>query len=147
MALTLDDVRTDSKRYGPIAHIATVSASGTPYTSPVAVAWNGDEILTFVLSTEAKVKNLRSNPKVSVHFAVGDSTEWDSCVVWGSGFIIDDTPGREALWDKMGYPLERFEPGGPQADTHVFIRVVPTRAVILRNYGLKGRDAWRASTT
>ena len=146
MALSLADVRRDSLRYGPLAHVATVSPSGTPYTSPVAVAWHGDEILTFVLSTEAKVKNLRTNPNVSVHFSVGEGTDWDSCVVWGRGSVVDDTAGREALWDKMGYPLERFEPGGPQADSHVFIRVVPTRAVILRNYGLKGRDTWRAST-
>lgn len=143
MALTLDDLRSDSARYGRLAFIATASPSGTPYASPVAVAWNGDTILAFLASNEAKVANVRRNPKVSVHFSVSAETDWDSCVVWGEGRIIDDTPGRTELWNKMGYDCTLFEPGGPSADTHVFLEIVPTRGLILRNYGIKGRDTWR----
>ncbi len=143
MTLTLDDVRKDSKRYGPLAWVATVSRSATPYVSPVAVAWHGDNILAFLATPEAKVANVRTNPSVSVHFAVSADTDWDSCVVWGRGRIVDDTEGREALWDKMGYDCNLFEPGGPAAGTHVFLVVEPTRAVILRNYGLKGKESWR----
>lgn len=143
MALTLDDVRNDSKRYGPLAWVATVSPSATPYASPVAVAWHGDSILAFLATPEAKVSNVRSNPRVSVHFAVSAETDWDSCVVWGNGRIVDDTAGRDALWDKMGYDCNLFEPGGPSAASHVFLVVEPTRAVIMRNYGLKGKESWR----
>lgn|GEM_PF-188631 len=143
MALTLADVRNDSKRYGPLAWVATVSPSGTPYTSPVAVAWNGDEILAFLATPEAKVSNVRFNPRVSIHFSVSADTDWDSCVVWGNGRIVDDRPGREALWNMMGYDCNLFEPGGPAAESHVFLVVDPTRALILRNYGKKGRDSWR----
>lgn len=143
MALTLSEVRADSLRYGRLAFVASVSGSGTPYASPVAVAWNEDTILAFLASNEAKVSNVRSNPKVSVHFFVSEQTDWDSCVVWGQGRIIDDTPGRSALWQKMGYDCSLFEPGGPAADTHVFLEIVPTRALILRNYGIKGRETWR----
>lgn len=143
MALTLHDVRVDSARYGRLAFVATVSPSGTPYLSPVTVAWNGDTLLAFLASNEAKVANIRSNPNVSVHFSVSAETDWDSCILWGHGRIIDDTAGRELLWDKMGYDCNLFEPGGPQAPTHVFLEVVPSRAVILRNYGIKGRETWR----
>ena len=143
MALTLDDVRRESDRFGRLAFVATVSPSGTPYASPVAVAWHGDNLIAFLASNEAKVSNVRANPRVSVHFSVSAETDWDSCVVWGDGKIVDDTPGREALWDKMGYDCNMFEPGGPSAPTHVFLVVQPTRALILRNYGLKGRDNWR----
>jgi nitroimidazol reductase NimA-like FMN-containing flavoprotein (pyridoxamine 5'-phosphate oxidase superfamily) len=143
MAVTLDDIRRESERFGRIAFVASVSPSGTPYTSPVAVAWNGETILAFLASNEAKVSNIRTNPRVSVHFAVSAETDWDSCVVWGDGRIIDDTAGREALWGKMGYDCNLFEPGGPSADSHVFLEVTPSRALILRNYGIKGRETWR----
>jgi nitroimidazol reductase NimA-like FMN-containing flavoprotein (pyridoxamine 5'-phosphate oxidase superfamily) len=143
MALTLDDIRKESDRFGRLAFVATVSPSGTPYASPVAVAWHGETILTFLASNEAKVANVRKNPRVSVHFSVSAETDWDSCVVWGDGRIVDDTAGRRGLWDKMGYDCNMFEPGGPAADTHVFLVIEPTRALILRNYGLKGRDSWR----
>ncbi len=58
--------------------------------------------------------------------------------------VIDTTDGRRALWDRMGYDLSAFEPGGPEADTHVFIEVTPERALLLRRYGVEGRDAWTA---
>jgi hypothetical protein len=80
-----------------------------------------------------------------VHFAVGESTGWDSCIVWGEATIVDTTPGRVALWDEMGYDLRAFEPGGPESDNHVFLVVRPTRATILRTYGMAGRSSWKRS--
>ncbi len=143
--LTLGDVQADSKRYGPLAYLGTVSPSGTPYTSPVAVNWVDDELVAFVATQEAKVANVRANDKMTVHYAVGESTGWDSCVLWGSARVIDTVDGRRELWGRMGYDLDRFEPGGPEADSHVFIALRPTKAVILRNYGIGGRHVWRAS--
>ena len=35
--------------------------------------------------------------------------------------------------------------GGPEADTHVFAVLRPTKAVIMRMYGIKGRFTWRAA--
>lgn len=142
--MTFDEVREDSRRYGPIAYLATVSASGTPYVSPVAVAWHGDEILAFVATAEAKVANLRTNTKLAVHFAVGADTDWDSCILWGDARIVDTPEGRAELWGAMGYDLAVFEPGGPTADTHVFLALRPTRARVLRTYGTRGSFGWVA---
>jgi nitroimidazol reductase NimA-like FMN-containing flavoprotein (pyridoxamine 5'-phosphate oxidase superfamily) len=144
MALTLDQVKDESARFGPFAYFGTVSPSGTPYVSPVAVAWRGDELLAFVATAEAKVANVRANGKLTVHFAVSEATNWDSCILWGEAHVVDTTDERTALWDAMGYDLGRFEPGGPSADTHVFIVMRPTKAVVLRMYGIAGRDEWRA---
>ncbi|MBM3827069.1 MAG: pyridoxamine 5'-phosphate oxidase family protein [Actinobacteria bacterium] len=141
--ISLDDVRSDSVRYGPLAYVATASRRGEPHVAPVAVAWFGDSVLTFVRTDSRKVANLRSNPRASVHFAVGPATNWDSCIVWGSVSIIEDDASRGSLWDKMGYDLSPFEPGGPTASTHVFLRIEPDRALILRNYGMAGREQWR----
>lgn len=143
LVTSLDDIKTDSRRYGPLAWVATASDGGEPHVAPVAVAWHGDDVLTFVRSDSRKVANLRGNPRATVHFAVGPNTNWDSCIVWGAVEIVDDDAGRTALWEKMGYDLTPFEPGGPTADSHVFLRIVPDRAVILRNYGIAGREQWR----
>ena len=143
---TLDDVRSDSLRYGPLAYLATVTPAGEPHVAPTAVAWYGDEILTFVRTDSRKVANLRTNSRIAVHFAVGPTTNWDSCIVRGDVVIEETNAGRTNLWDKMGYDLAAFEPGGPQSDNHLFFRVRPTRATVLRAYGLKGRETWVRST-
>jgi nitroimidazol reductase NimA-like FMN-containing flavoprotein (pyridoxamine 5'-phosphate oxidase superfamily) len=142
--ITLDDVITDSQRYGPFAYLATTSASATPYVSPASVAWVDDTLCAFVASGSAKVANVRANPSMCVHFAVGESTNWDSCIVWGDVEIVDTAEGRGELWGRMGYDLSQFEPGGPESDGHVFLRLVPTKAVVLRTYGMAGRDTWAA---
>ncbi len=143
--MDLDDVKKDSLRYGPLAYLATVSPTGTPYVSPVSVAWVGDEIVAFLASAEAKVTNVRDNRKLTVHFAVSEASNYDSNILWGEARLIDTVDGRRELWDKMGYDLDAFEPGGPEADSHVFIAMAPSKAVILRKYGVEGRDTWNAS--
>jgi hypothetical protein len=65
-------------------------------------------------------------------------------MIEGPATIVDDTPGRTALWNRMGYDLTPFEPGGPQADTHVFLQLQPTRTTLLEMYGIKGRHHWKA---
>lgn len=142
--LAFQEFVTESTRFGRNAYLGTVSSSGTPYVSPVTVSWSDGTLLAFLASNEAKVKNLRTNPKICVHFGVGADTDWDSCVLWGEATVVDDTAGRQGLWDKMGYDCNIFEPGGPSAESHVFIAIKPRRGLILRNYGIKGRLSWRA---
>lgn len=143
--MDLDDVKKDSLRYGPLAYLATTSAGGTPYVSPVSVAWVGDEVMAFVAAAEAKVANVRANGKLTVHFAVSEATNYDSNILWGNARVMDTPHGRRELWDKMGYDLDAFEPGGPDADTHVFLALTPSKAVVLRKYGVEGRETWSAS--
>ncbi len=145
VSLTLADVETESRRFGPFAYVATTGERGEPHLAPVAVNWVDQRIVAFVLTASIKVRNVRQNPRATVHFSVGESTGWDSCIVWGSASIVDTVEGRRSLWDRMGYDLAAFEPGGPEADTHVFLVVEPTRATILRSYGVGGRETWRRS--
>ena len=141
--ITLDDVKADSRRYGPFAYIATTGSDGEPHLAPVAVNWIDDSIVAFVLSASRKVRNAKQNPRAAVHFAVGESTTWDSCIVWGDARLVDTTAGRSELWDRMGYDLRAFEPGGPESDDHLFLLIEPVRATILRSYGMAGRETWR----
>jgi len=142
MALTFSEIKIESQRFGRTAYVASVSPSAMPYVSPVTFSWSGDHLLAFLASNETKVKNIRLNPKVSIHFAVSETTNWDSCIFWGDAKIIDTTDGREALWGEMGYDCNIFEPGGPSAGTHVFMVVEVSRGLILRNYGIGGKDSW-----
>ncbi|MFZ9383037.1 MAG: pyridoxamine 5'-phosphate oxidase family protein [Ilumatobacteraceae bacterium] len=140
---TLDDIKADSRRYGPFAYIATTGSDGEPHLAPVAVNWIGDEVAAFVLSNSRKVRNVRQNPRATVHFSVSEGTGWDSCIVWGRARIADTTAERRELWNGMGYDLAAFEPGGPESDNHVFLLIEPVRATVLRTYGMAGRLSWR----
>jgi nitroimidazol reductase NimA-like FMN-containing flavoprotein (pyridoxamine 5'-phosphate oxidase superfamily) len=142
--MQLLDVIAESARYGRTAWISTASLDGEPHVVPVAMSWIDHELVGFVLSSGKKVRNLRANPRALVHFQVSEATDWDSLMVWGSASIVDDTNGRRALWDRMGYDLAPFEPGGPESDNHLFVKITPTKATVLRFYGIKGRDTWRA---
>lgn len=142
--MDLHDVRTEAARYDRTAYLATVRPDGRPHVAPVAVAWNGDRLQTFVLGTSTKVRNLRENAAVSVHYPVSEATGWDSLIVDGTAEIIDTTEERQALWGTMGYDLDPFEPGGPESDGHVFVSITPVTALVLRRYGIDGRATWRA---
>ena len=141
--MDLAQVQDESRRYGPFAYVATTGADGEPHVAPVAVAWIDDEVCAFVLAASRKVRNVRQNPRATVHFAVSEGTGWDSCIVWGEASIVDSVEGRTALWGRMGYDLAAVEPGGPESPNHVFLRVTPTRATVLRLSGTAGRETWR----
>lgn len=141
--ISLDHIKNESSRFGRNAFIATVSKTLVPFVSPVTFNWLGEDLLTFLASNEQKVRNCSINADVNIHFPVSEQNNWDSLLLWGKAQIISGTPGREQLWDKMGYDCNIFEPGGPSADTHVFMQVRLYKGLILRRYGIDGREVWR----
>ena len=140
--MDLDQVKQTAARLGPIAYVATVRPDGRPHSVPIVVNWVDDRICGFVANPSVKVTNLRHNPAVQVHWLVSEATNMDSLIVDGTAQIVDTAEGRRALWDRMGYDLNAFEPGGPDADSHVFLSVEPSRALVLYKYGVEGRDHW-----
>lgn len=142
--MDLDGVKLEAARYPSIAYLATASVAGEPHVVPVAVAWVGDDVCAFVLATSKKIANVRANPRAAVHYPVSEANDWDSLLVQGSASVVDTVEGRRGLWDTMGYDLAAFEPGGPESDNHVFLRITPERAIVLRMYGIKGRETWTA---
>ena len=140
----LNAVQDQSRRFGSTVFWATTRPDGRPHVVPVAAAWIDGLLTAFVLTSSVKVANLRHNPHVMAHWNVSEGTGWDSLMIEGTATVVDDTPGRTALWDRMGYDLSPFEPGGPSVDSHVFLRLAPSRATLLEMYGIKGRHQWRA---
>jgi PPOX class probable F420-dependent enzyme len=50
-----------------VAWITTVAADGQPQSSPVWFWWDGSEFLVYAQPRSWKVRNIRANPKVSLH--------------------------------------------------------------------------------
>jgi nitroimidazol reductase NimA-like FMN-containing flavoprotein (pyridoxamine 5'-phosphate oxidase superfamily) len=140
----LTAVQDQSKRFGSTVFWATTRPDGRPHVVPVAAGWIDGSLTAFVLTSSVKVANVRQNPGAMAHWNVSEATGWDSLMIEGTATVVDDTPGRTSLWDRMGYDLSPFEPGGPSADSHVFLQLAPSRATLLLMYGIKGRHHWRA---
>lgn len=50
-----------------VAWITTVTADGQPQSSPVWFLWDSGEFLVYAQPHSWKVRNIRANPKVSLH--------------------------------------------------------------------------------
>lgn len=58
---------------------------------------------------------------------------------------VDDLARKERLCDVVfDDDLASFEPGGPAAAG--FLEVAPSKAVVLRQFGMGGREQWRSGT-
>ncbi len=141
---TLDDVKAFAAQLSPWAHIATVGADGEPDVVPVHPCWDGETLWTMVGTTSVKAKNVADNPKVAIHWQVTENG--DGVEVWGTGELFDDLETKRRLWDGVfDYDLNVFAPGGPDnsPDT-AFLAITPTRALVLKQYGMGGSQRWSA---
>ncbi len=143
--MDLDDVIREASRLGPIAHLATVTAAGEPHVVPVHVDWLDGRLYCSAGTGDAKVRNLGVQPAACLHFQVAAATGWDSLMIWARGRILTSLEDKRRLWHGVfSYDLNEFDPGGPDnAPESCFLELEPTRAVLLRRYGLDGREAWR----
>ena len=93
-----------------------------------------------------KTRNVSAHPSVSLHYQVGEDTGWDSLVIWGRATVLGSLEDKRRLWDGVfSYDLNLFSPGGPdESPTTCFIEITPEKAVLLRNFGMSGREEWRA---
>lgn len=141
--MELSGVIAAARRLGPIAHLATVSPAGGPHVVPVHCEWLDDRLYCTAGQGDTKVRNLAAQPRVCIHYQVAAATGWDSLIIWGTGAVLDAVADKRLLWNRFGYDLDEFSPGGPEGspDT-VFIEIEPRRALLLLRYGLDGREEW-----
>ena len=141
---TLDDVKTFATALSPWAHLATVGASGAPDVTPVHPCWDGDTLWVMVGTTSVKARNVATNDQVALHWQV--TASGDGVEVWGTASVHDDLDTKRRLWKGVfDYDLDAFAPGGPDdSEGTGFMKVVPSRALILRQYGMGGAERWRA---
>lgn len=53
---------------GPMAHVATIDADGSPQVSVVWLGLDGDDLVTGHLGWYAKLRNIQRDPRVTVSF-------------------------------------------------------------------------------
>lgn len=78
-----------------IIWLTTVDSSGRPQPRPVWFHWDGKTILILSQSVGAKVRHIRNNRKVALHFNT-DDTGGDVAVLLGEA-VLDDKPAAERL--------------------------------------------------
>jgi PPOX class probable F420-dependent enzyme len=71
--------------------LTTVGPSGTPQPNPVWFLWDGETFLIYAQPVSYKVRNLRSNPRVSLHFDSGEDGE-DVIVFTGTAILDESAP-------------------------------------------------------
>lgn len=77
-----------------VVWLTTVNGSGTPQPTPVWFLWTGSEVLIFSEPGKAKLRNLRGNPRASVHL---NSTPRGGGIVVLSGVAEIAEPSAEEL--------------------------------------------------
>jgi general stress protein 26 len=140
---TLDDIKTEATKLSPWAHIATIGADGEPDVVPVHPAWEGDTLWIMTGADSVKARNIAAHPGVALHWQVTEAG--DGVEVWGSASVHTDLETKRRLWEGVfDYDLNLFAPDGPDGDGTAFVAVAPERALVLKAYGMGGRDTWTA---
>lgn len=142
--ISLDEVKTFATNLSPWAHLATVGDDGEPDVVPVHPCWEGETLWTMLGVQSVKARNAAANDKVALHWQVtevGDGVE-----IWGTAEVFTDVETKRRLWDDVfDYDLNAFAPGGPDNSPETaFMAIRPTRAVVLKQYGMAGIQRWSA---
>lgn len=75
----------------PVVWLTTVRADGQPQSTPVWFLWDGDhELVMYSEPNKPKLRNIGSNPKVSLHF--NDHAGSDVVALEGAASIVGDVP-------------------------------------------------------
>jgi general stress protein 26 len=141
--MELDEIKAAATKLSPWAHVASVGADGAPDVVPVHPCWDGDVLWFMCGKDSVKCKNIQHEPRVAVHWQVSENG--DGVEVWGTATIHTDTATKQRLWTGIfDYDLNAFAPGGPEdsPDT-AFVAITPDRALLLKTYGMGGRETWK----
>jgi len=65
---TIPPVLRDLVESGPLAHLSTVNADGTPQVSVIWIGLDGDDLVSGHLAWYAKLRNIEQNPRVVLSF-------------------------------------------------------------------------------
>jgi PPOX class probable F420-dependent enzyme len=126
----------DARLRGGIAiWLTTVRADGQPTTTPVWYDWDGETFLLFSQPDRPKLRNIATNPKVSLH-PVGAPDAEDAVTIEGLASVDRSAPAADRIPTYITKYLELIDgfgwtPAGFAADYSVPVRVVPTSFRIL----------------
>jgi PPOX class probable F420-dependent enzyme len=61
---------------GPLAHVVTLGADGSPHVSMAWVGLDGDELVIGTLFDQAKLRNIRADPRIALSFEAPGRNEY-----------------------------------------------------------------------
>ncbi len=100
---------------GPLAHVVTLGADGSPHVSMAWVGLEGDEIVIGTLPDQAKLANLRADPRIALSFQAEGRNEYGLdryLVLRGTARVTEG--GAADLLQRLAYtyigPGVRFPP-------------------------------------
>lgn len=114
-----------------VAWLSTVTPTGKPVPRPVWFVLDGRSFLVFSQATAAKVRHIRANPNVTLHFNSGPGGN-DVLVVVGTAEVPDDgilpstAPGYLEKYERH-YPAVGFDRDAFDAEYSTAIRITPKR--------------------
>ncbi|HEV2404696.1 MAG TPA: TIGR03667 family PPOX class F420-dependent oxidoreductase [Ktedonobacterales bacterium] len=71
--------------------ITSVGADGTPQPNPVWFLWDEESFLIYTQPTAARLKHIKRNPRVSLHFETHDDGD-DVVIFAGEARVVPDEP-------------------------------------------------------
>jgi PPOX class probable F420-dependent enzyme len=111
--------------------LTTTTRDGTPQPNPVWFLWDGESILIYTEPGSYKVRNIRRNPRVALHFDAGEGGE-DVVVFTGSAVLDESLPQAHhnpAYLEKYRQGIADIEmtPESMGAQYNVAIRITPDK--------------------
>jgi PPOX class probable F420-dependent enzyme len=121
-------------REEPIIWLTTVTESGQPQSTPVWFWWEGQEFLIYSVKDGRKVRNIASNPRVSLHLD-GDGRGGGNVIFEGTARLDPAAPLADVVPEYIGKYRSFIESYGwtPEsfaADYPHALRVTPTHTRI-----------------
>jgi PPOX class probable F420-dependent enzyme len=110
-----------------IAHLATVSADGSPHSVPVYVGTRGDHVVLFTGPGNRKARNLRRDPRLALSIAPADNP-FEPVVIRGQ--VVEWLEG-DAAWEIIDQLAIKYagEPY-PRGEERVVAVINPTHQSI-----------------
>ena len=116
---------------GPLAHVVTLGSDGMPQVSMAWVGIEDDEIVIGTLGDQAKLRNIRADPRVAVSFEAPGKNDFGLdhyLVVYGQARVT--VGGAAALLQQLAYRYigpDVVFPGMPNPPPGFVIRIAPER--------------------
>ena len=131
MTIQLNDRVTQRLQDEQIIWLTTVRADGMPTPTPVWFHWDGAQILIFSQPTALKVRNIRANPHVALHFHT-DAEGGDVAILLGTAQLDEQPPALQQLTAYLakygeGIKMLKMTPESLLQTYATAIRVTPTQ--------------------
>jgi PPOX class probable F420-dependent enzyme len=129
--MAVDPAAEERLRSDVIAWLTTVTREGQPQSSPVWFLWEDDGFLIYSRPDRPKLRNIASNPRVSVHLR-GTEDGSEIATFDGTAEILSDAPPADQVPAYVEKYRDHMRDGGwtPASfasDYSQPLRVTPTR--------------------